>query len=85
MPKTIPPGSIVEREPQQISERGNDIDNVTPVFDDVSTDVAREAYELYRERGYVDGYDFDDWIEAERRVKQRYEAAASNGPGRPVS
>lgn len=37
----------------------------------ISTDeVARKAYELYQSRGGYHGADFDDWIEAERQVKQ---------------
>ena len=34
-------------------------------------EVARVAYELFERRGRVDGYDQDDWLEAERLVKQR--------------
>lgn len=30
--------------------------------------VARRAYELYAERGYVDGYDVQDWLQAEREL-----------------
>lgn len=52
---------------------------------DLDRDIAREAYALYCERGYVDGRDFDDWIEAERRLRERREAADPAGPGGPVS
>jgi hypothetical protein len=41
---------------------------------DASDEVTREAYELYRQRGYIDGHDVDDWYEAERRVRQRRDA-----------
>jgi hypothetical protein len=34
-------------------------------------DVARLAYELYVERGCCDGYDKEDWYEAERRLREQ--------------
>lgn len=30
--------------------------------------IASVAYALYEQRGRQDGYDFEDWLEAERRV-----------------
>lgn len=30
--------------------------------------IAVRAYELYRERGYGDRHDLDDWLEAERTI-----------------
>lgn len=30
--------------------------------------VAVRAYELYRERGCLDGHDLDDWLEAEQAI-----------------
>ena len=33
--------------------------------------VAHIAYELFERRGRVDGYDRQDWLEAERLVRQR--------------
>lgn len=34
-------------------------------------DVARVAYGLFERRGCVDGYDQQDWFEAERIVRER--------------
>ncbi|NJN70409.1 MAG: DUF2934 domain-containing protein [Nitrospira sp.] len=34
--------------------------------DDVQQRIAMRAYERYQERGYSDGHDLDDWLEAER-------------------
>ena len=33
------------------------------------SDVARRAYELYRERGGKHGHDLDDWLQAERELR----------------
>ena len=37
-------------------------------------EIARFAYELYERRGRTDGYDQQDWFEAERLVRQRRQA-----------
>jgi hypothetical protein len=34
-------------------------------------DVARRAYQRFEERGREPGHDLDDWLEAERDIKQR--------------
>ena len=39
-------------------------------------EIARFAYELYERRGRMDGYDQQDWFEAERLVQQRHQARA---------
>lgn len=36
--------------------------------DDLSSLIAKRAYELYSERGYRDGSALDDWLEAEREI-----------------
>lgn len=36
-------------------------------------DIARAAYERFLRRGGVDGQDFDDWIAAERELRERYQ------------
>jgi len=33
-------------------------------------EVARVAYELYEQRGRMDGHDFEDWLKAEAMVRQ---------------
>ncbi len=30
--------------------------------------IAKKAYERYLDRGQLDGYDLDDWVEAEQLV-----------------
>jgi len=34
-------------------------------------DIRRRAYQRYLERGGGDGQDFDDWLEAERELRQK--------------
>lgn len=33
--------------------------------------ISEAAYQLYLERGYVDGLELDDWLEAENEVERR--------------
>jgi hypothetical protein len=35
-----------------------------------SDEVARRAYEIYQSRGGQHGADFDDWIQAEKQLKE---------------
>ena len=37
--------------------------------------IERRAYELYLERGGEHGHDSEDWLQAEREVKQNGQAA----------
>jgi len=45
-------------------------DTVSPAFIIVSAaDIAERAYEFYLERGRADGFDREDWLRAERELK----------------
>lgn len=35
---------------------------------DIEERIRRRAYELYEERGRVDGFALDDWLKAEREI-----------------
>jgi hypothetical protein len=39
--------------------------------------VAHRAYELYCARGYQDGYDVDDWLQAERDLRGEEKSSAA--------
>lgn len=39
--------------------------------------VELKAYELYEQRGYVSGFEVEDWVKAESLVKSQYENRAS--------
>ena len=40
---------------------------------DVNEEIAKVAYELYKQRGMGDGYDFEDWVKAERIIMSEHE------------
>jgi hypothetical protein len=37
-------------------------------FEDLSSRLAKKAYELYVQRGQEHGHDIEDWLEAERQI-----------------
>jgi hypothetical protein len=45
-------------------------DTFSPTFVIVSAkDIAKRAYEIYVARGHVNGFDREDWLRAERELK----------------
>ena len=55
----------------------------SPPLDDVKLHelIATRAYELYEIRGCVEGYDCEDWLEAERQVLAGLETRTKVVPG----
>jgi len=52
-----------------------DFDHPTPkkkktpsTADEIENAIRRRAYELYEERGYVDGFELEDWAQAEAEL-----------------
>jgi len=39
---------------------------------DLTEEIAKVAYSLYKERGMGNGYDFDDWLKAEKIVMEEF-------------
>ncbi len=37
--------------------------------DNILDQIRLRAYELYEARGYVDGYDEEDWLQAEHEIR----------------
>jgi hypothetical protein len=59
------------KETQQEPEVGQGAPELTGKMTSPESDrerVAQRAYELYLERGGVDGQDMDDWLSAEREL-----------------
>ena len=53
--------------------------------DDTRRRIEQLAYALYQQRGQRDGYDCEDWLEAERMVKTASAAQSREGSGRSGS
>jgi len=44
--------------------------NLVPI--NLDDEIRRRAYELYQQRGTASGSEAEDWLTAEREIKQRY-------------
>jgi hypothetical protein len=44
--------------------------NVVPI--NLDDEIRRRAYELYQQRGFGSGSEAEDWLNAEREIRQRY-------------
>ncbi|PYX30185.1 MAG: hypothetical protein DMG77_10590 [Acidobacteria bacterium] len=44
--------------------------NLVPI--NLEDEIRRRAYELAQERGFESGHETEDWVTAEREVRQRY-------------
>jgi len=49
----------------------------TDTPEEIQDQIRRRAHELYEARGRGDGYDLDDWLQAEMEVTQKTEAEAA--------
>ena len=53
------------------AEAGETLDDRTAGLNEPSRgEIERRAYELYVARGEVDGYDQEDWLQAEQELKE---------------
>ena len=51
----------------EMTTEGNGNTTPTPTYEQ----IAEAAYHRYLQRGGQDGYDFDDWLDAERSLRSR--------------
>jgi hypothetical protein len=63
-----PKGDSKKARMQKTAAAGNG--NAIPI--NLEDEIRRRAYELYAERGFSSGHEHEDWLRAEREVKQRY-------------
>ena len=68
---TIERDRPAERAQDQPSERATEDPNVTAPEEDRQSEIAQRAYDLYLTRGASEGHDLDDWLQAEREIRDR--------------
>lgn len=44
---------------------------------DLNEQIRRRAYDLYEQRGRTDGYDVEDWLQAEAELRGKSKTAAA--------
>jgi len=59
-----------ERKPVQSSELSGSEDRSSASVEVSHEDIARLAYALWEERGHAEGSAEEDWLEAERQLRQ---------------
>jgi hypothetical protein len=50
---------------------------VTPLYPELEEEIRRRAYELYEERGRLEGFHDEDWKRAEEEVRMRFQGEKS--------
>ena len=62
---------VVKSEPRKNGAAPNPVPiNLVPI--NLEDEIRRRAYELYQQRGTAAGSETEDWLTAEREVRQRY-------------
>ena len=67
-PRTPKPKA--EKNLLQMPENGNSHNGSSPL--DLQREIRLRAYQLYVERGSIEGFEEEDWLTAEREVLARY-------------
>jgi len=76
-------GKRVDRHPDEIEKK---LSTLVPKSDEptvlipMEQQIQQRAYEVYEQRGRTDGYDLDDWLQAESEIKGRQAKAATASP-----
>ena len=69
----------VDRRPEEIEKKPSTLapkSDEPTVLISAEQQIRQRAYELYEQRGRIDGRDLDDWLQAERSIKGRQAKAA---------
>jgi len=56
---------------ERVQQAPGDAIAARPSTDPTDEEIRARAYEMYLDRGGHDGLDFDDWVRAERELRQR--------------
>jgi hypothetical protein len=57
--------------PNAVANRGTEIE----LKSEPDESIRKRAYELYEQRGHIDGHELEDWLQAEAEVKEQAVAA----------
>ncbi len=68
---TMPDGTAAAPAKKIKATSPNSSASINPTPIDLEAQIRQRAYELYQERGYVDGFENEDWLQAEMEVRSR--------------
>src|SRR6202030_880642 len=69
-PAEVKPEAKITPEPRKLEVVKTEPRRVVPI--NLEDEIRRRAYELYQQRGGAPGSEAQDWLAAEREVRQRY-------------
>ena len=53
-----------------VVEDGKLTDRADPPYEPTLEEIRARAYEVYIQRGRIDGFDLEDWLQAERELRK---------------
>ena len=68
--KSVADNKVLQMPENGNSQNGSSRNGSSP--SDIETDIRLRAYELYAQRGYIEGFEKEDWLTAEREVLARH-------------
>ena len=72
------PKSARRRSDNVLTMPSTESPTAVPIASDVTeSDIARRAFEPYCDRGCEDGHDLDDWLNAERELRDASRSSAA--------
>ena len=51
---------------------GRPMDRAVPPYEPTLEEIRARAYEAYVQRGRIDGFDLDNWLQAENELRESY-------------
>lgn len=67
--KPVADNKVLQMPENGNSQSGSSRNGSSP--SDIEADIRLRAYELYAQRGYIEGFEEEDWLTAEREVLTR--------------
>jgi Protein of unknown function (DUF2934) len=49
---------------------GKSVDQAVAPYEPTLEEIRARAYEVYVQRGRIDGFDFEDWLQAEKELRE---------------
>ena len=62
--------SMHKKPPELSLPNGTPTDEAVPPNEPTSGEIRIRAYEAYVKRGRIDGFDLEDWLQAEKELKE---------------
>ena len=58
------------KKPNKLDVLDGKIDQTLAPYEPTIEEIRAQAYEVYVQRGRIDGYDLEDWLQAEKQLRE---------------